>query len=323
MRMFAVLVVVAACGASARVEPEAPRRTSKEAIREARGLVDEAYRTLRDGDVSGLMGLLAPDLFFVGPGPADVGLDRADALALGNDSIDSRKKHKLKSFGLELFAGPDGRSAYAIDQIEFDGTAFAVTVVMAEVDELWTITMIGVSRAVSAKRLDGAAVLAELPRWKPDDGDRRAAHAKAPREMLEALALAADDVDARLTQYGDGKDAAYVGPSPDEVILGAKALRKKWKKRAPRFTVETSVGGATPDGRLVWIVGNATDAQAPAPEPERDRGRKRRRGDEAERAAPPAEPPAAPRRLFAVYRDDGGDAGWSLALLHAAVAVAR
>lgn len=320
MRMLAVLVVVAACGASARVEPEAPRRTDKEALREARGLVDEAYRSLRAGDVSGLMGLLAPDLFFIGPGPADVGLDRAAALELGNEAIEGRKKHKLKSYGLELFAGPDGRSAYAIDQIEFDGTAFAVTVVMAEVGDLWTITTIGVSRAVSAKRQDTAAALAELPRWKPPTDARDPAHDKAPREMLEAFALAAADVDARLTQFGDGKDGAYVGPAPDEVILGAKALRKKWKKRAPAFTVDESLGGATPDGRLVWIVGNARDREPPPPA--RTERSKRRRGDDAD-AEPPAEPAAAPRRLFAIYRDDGGDAGWSLAVLHAAIALPR
>lgn len=327
MRPLAALIVLAACGAGTPVEPEEPKRDPKEAIREARGLIDEAYRSLRSGDVVGLQPILAPDLFFVGPGPSDVGLDRSAALALGQEHVDDRQKHKLKSFGLEVFAGPNGRSAYAIDQLEFDGTAFAVTVVVAEVGEMWMITTIAVSRAVSAKRLDGAAVLDELPPWRPSTTEDEPAHAKAPRQLVEALTLAASDLDARLTQYGKDPDAAYVGPSPDEVILGAKALGKKWKKRAPAWEIEASFGGATPDERLVWVLANARDATPVAKddrdrdERDRDRDRRRRRDDdEADAAEPPA---AAPRRLFAIYRDDGGEAGWRLAVLHAAVALAR
>ncbi len=182
----------------------------------------------------GLQPILAPDLFFVGPGPADVGLDRSAALALGQEYVDDRQKHKLKSYSLEVFAGPNGRSAYAIDQLEFDGTAFAVTVVAAEVGDMWMITTIAISRAVSAKRLDSAAVLAELPAWRPSTTEDEPAHAKAPRQLVEALTLAASDLDARLPQSGKDPDAAYVGPSPDEVILGTQALGPTWTKRASR-----------------------------------------------------------------------------------------
>lgn len=328
MRSLAALIVLAACGAGTPVEPEEPKRDPKEAIREARGLIDEAYRSLRSGDVVGLQPILAPDLFFVGPGPADVGLDRSAALALGQEYVDDRQKHKLKSYSLEVFAGPNGRSAYAIDQLEFDGTAFAVTVVAAEVGDMWMITTIAISRAVSAKRLDSAAVLAELPAWRPSTTEDEPAHAKAPRQLVEALTLAASDLDARLTQYGKDPDAAYVGPSPDEVILGTKALGKKWKKRAPAWEIDASLGGATSDERLVWVLANARDAARPAKDDrdrdDRDRDdrdrRRRRDDDEADAAEPPA---AAPRRLFAIYRDDGGEAGWRLAVLHAAVALAR
>ena len=236
-----------ACGSAPPPEPEAPRRTAKEAKKELRGLIDEAYRVMRDGTPSDAMGLLAPDLFFIGPGPADVGLDRVGVLELAGALVDDRKQHKLKSFGLELFAGPDGRSAYAIDQLEYDGVAFAVTAVAAEIDGLWSLTTLEVTRAISSRKLASAVAPGPLPRWRPEDGSK-AAHAEAPRAMLAALGLAADDVDDRLRQYGKDDDAAFVGPSPDEVSLGAKAIGKRWKKQAPRWTVAATVAGASPDG---------------------------------------------------------------------------
>lgn len=316
---------LAACGSSPPPAPDAPRRSAKEAKAEARGLIDEAYRVMRTGTPTDMMGLLAPDLFFVGPGPADVGLDRAAVLELAGGLVDDRKKHKLKSFGLELFGGPDGRTAYAFDQVEYDGVAFAVTAIAAEVDGIWRLTTIELARAISSRKLDTAVAPGPLPAWRPAD-DRDAAHAAAPREMVEAIGLAADDVDDRLRQYGSSDDAAFVGPSPDEVSLGGKAIGKRWKKRAPRWTVGEVVAGASPDGALVWVVANATKVEQPDDrDDDRDRGRKRKRkpepAPEPVEAAPATGGP--PRRLFAIYRDDGGKAGWDLAVLHEAVVVAR
>lgn len=309
--LAAVAVTVVACGGAPPAEPAAPRRPAKEAIKEARALIDEAYDAMRAGKPANVMGLLAPDLFLVGPGPADVGLDRAAAMELAGSLVDDRKKHKLKSYGLEVYGGPDGHTAYAVDQVDYDGTSFAVTAVAAEVDGLWTLTTIEVSRAISNRRLDQAVAPAELPRWRPGD-DAKAVHAEAPRDLLKALTLAGDDVDLRLDQFGKDRDATFVGPSPDEVIVGRKALDKKWKKRAPRYQVGPMVGAASSDGGLVWIVANATRVADDGG----DRKRDDRGGDgDADRGAP--------RRLFAIYRDDGGDAGWSLAVLHETAVVAR
>ena len=319
--VVALACALGGCGGAPATAPELPRGSAKEAKKEMRGLVDECYRVLKDGSPTEVMGLLAPDLFFVGPGPADVGLDRAATMELAGALIDARKKHKLKSFGLEVFGGPDGHSAYAIDQLEYDGVAFAVTAVAAEVDGLWSLTAIEVARAISSKRLDTAVAPGELPRWRPS-GDPKAAHADAPKDVVAALGLAGDSVDDRLTQYGDGPDAAFVGPSPDEVILGRKALGKKWKKRAPRWAVDATVAGASPDGGLVWVVANANRVDDDGGG-KRDRGDRDDRDDDRDRERPDAARPPAPRRLFAIYRDDGGEGGWGLAVLHEAAVVAR
>lgn len=289
------LAVAVGCGTPPAEEPEAPRGSPKEAKREARALVEEAYRVLRDGDPVSLMGLLAPDLFFVGPGADQVGLDRAAAIELASGAIDTRAKHKLRSRGLEIEAGPDGASAWAIDQVEYDGTAFAVTVIAAQVDGLWAITAIAVARALPDRKLDklaGPGPLPELPRWQPPEA-KVSAHGAAPRRLADTLTAAAGDVEARLDQYGKQRDAAFVGPSPDAVRVGAKAIAKGWKKRAPAWTVDGMIAAATPDGGLAWIVAHGALA---------DEG--------------------PPRRLFAVYRnDEGGDGGWQLAVLHESVAL--
>ena len=329
MKRVAVVALACAlggCGGAQATAPELPRGSAKEAKQEMRGLIDECYRVLKDGSPTEVMGLLAPDLFFVGPGPGDVGLDRAATMELAGKLIDGRKKHKLKSFGLEVFGGPDGHSAYAIDQLEYDGVAFAMTAVAAEVDGLWSLTAIEVTRAISSKKLDGAAAPDALPRWRPS-GEAKAAHTDAPKDVVAALGLASGDVDDRLSQYGDEPDAAVVGPSPDEVILGRKALGKKWKKRAPRWTVDATVAGASPDGGLVWVVANASriddEVGKRDKRDDRDRDRDRDDRDDRDRDDRDAAPASAPRRLFAIYRDDGGAAGWGLAVLHESAVVAR
>lgn len=294
--LAAVIAAVAVgCSTPPPVEPEAPRGTPKEARKEARALVEEAYRVLRDGDPVSLMGLLAPDLFFVGPGAGEVGLDRAAAIELASGVIDTRSKHKLRSLGLEIEAGPEGASAWAIDQIEYDGTSFAVTVIATQLDGLWAITAIEVARALPERRAEKLAAPApwpELPRWEPPDA-KIPAHGEAPRPLAKAFIAAAAEVETRLDQYGDQRDAAFVGPGPDQVRLGVKAIAKLWKKRAPAWAVEETIAASTPDGGLAWIVGHGALL---------DDG--------------------PPRRLFAIYRNDtGGDDGWQLAVLHESIAV--
>ncbi|MEZ4403586.1 MAG: nuclear transport factor 2 family protein [Kofleriaceae bacterium] len=317
--VVALGVAVGGCAAAPAAEVQAPRRERGDAVAETRGLIDEAYQALRIGKPTNLMGLLAPDVFFIGPGPDQVGLDRTDALALGRDLIDTRRqKHKLRSRRLEVIAGPDGRTAYAFDQLAYDGADLAVTAVATELDGLWSLTMVAVLPAVGKRGLDRGVAPGALPGWTPPPG-RHAAHADAPREILAALAVAADDVEARLQQLGDEPDGAFVGPVVDAVAIGPKRLRKAWKQLAPRWTVAASLGGASPDGGLVWVVGNA----AVVPPPVRA---KRATRDRA--VAPPVEPAAptsagAPRRLLALYRRDGAAAaGWRLVLLNEAIVLA-
>lgn len=329
---IALTAVAAGCAKPATEAPEAPRGSPKEAVRETRALIEEAYRVLRDGDPVSLMGLLAPDLFMIGPAPAEVGLDRAAAIELAGSVIDDKKQHKLRSLGLEIEGGPDGQSAWAIDQLEYDGRAFAITVIAAPIDGLWAITALEVSEAVPTRKLDRkAAPLPELPRWKPPEA-KVSAHGDAPRSVVTALEAAAGDVATRLDQYGKQRDAAFVGPAPDQVELGAKAIAKAWKKRAPAWQLEGTLAGATPDGGLAWVVAHGALVEERDDRDDRDDRRRKRRDrdddDEDDRDrdgdGEPAVKLGPPRRLFAIYRNDGAGAdGWALAVLHESVAVAR
>jgi|GEM_PF-6216480 len=326
MRRSLVALAIASaigCGKPLAEVPTAPRGSAKEAKQEARALIEEAYRVLRDGDPVSLMGLLAPDLFFVGPGPDEVGLDRSAAIELAGTFVDSRKKHKLRSLGLEIAGGPDGHSAWAIDQLEYDGHDLAVAVVAAQVDGLWTITAIEVAEALPARKRDRrAAPLPPLPRWKPPEA-KVSAHAAPPREVAGLLTAAAGDEIVRLDQYGKQRDAAFVGGGPDEVEVGAKAIAKAWRKRSPTWQLDDTLAGATPDGGLAWVVAHGALIGAPDRDDRDDRRRKRRDRDDDDRARDDEAAPAAgsPRRLFALYRNDG--AGWDLALIHESAPVAR
>jgi SnoaL-like domain len=325
MRTVAVVAVTVAlatgCTTPSAVVAERPRGSAKAAVKETRSLIDEAYRSMREGSPADGMGLMSPDLFFIGPGPDDVGLDRAAAIELASKFIDDRKKHKLKSYGLEVSGGPDGHSAWATDQVDYDGVAYTVSIVAAEVDGSWALTTIEVSRAIGSRKLDGGPTLGELPRWQPSD-DAGAAHSEAPKEMITAMELASEDVEARLTQFGKASDAAFVGPSPDDVILGSKAINKRWKKRAPTWAISSTVAGASPDGGLVWIVANADKLESPDSADDRDRKPRRRNDDDQDDRSGERDDraPAAPRRLFALYRNDGA---WSLTYWHESVAEKR
>ena len=298
-----VMVVAVVAAVACKAAPPAPEAVEPghpdDAVREARALVEEAYRNLRRGDGAGMMPMLAADVFVVGPGPADVGLDRSAAAVAVGDALSAKKAHKLRSSRMVAEAAPDGRSAWVTDQIELDGQPYAVVAIAAEVDDLWVLTAIEVARAVPEGRIKklaaagGLAALGDLPAWtggKPP----AAGNLAAPPGVLDTFAEAMTDPEARLAQLA-GKPVTFVGVAPRAVVRGAKKLEKAWKKRAPTWTIGDTLAGATPDGQLAWVLATGT-----------------RDGDEPQ-----------PRRLFAIYQriPGGGDAEvlWELVLLHEAI----
>ncbi len=305
--VVAAVLASAACKTAAAPAPATAPGEPADAVREARSLVEEAYRNLRRGDAAGMTPLLATDAFLVGPGPAEVGLERSAAAVTAGDALSVTEKkggHKLKSSRLVAEAAADGRSAWITDQIELDGQPYAVVALAAEVDEIWVLTAIEVARTIPDGKLKrmaaegGLAPLGELPAWTPGAG-QAAGNRALPSGVLEAFLEAVTTPEALVAQLGN-PSPIFVGVAPRAVVRGATALEKLWmpkpktKKPAPRWTVVDTLGGATPDGALAWVLAHATrDGEAPQP-----------------------------RRLFAIYQRAPGDgaapAAWELMLLHEA-----
>jgi len=274
----------AAPTASADVEPDV-------ATRQAREVVEEIYRSLRRGNPDGIQPLLSAELFVAGPGAGDVFVGRADAVLALSKALDVGRKHRLTSRGLRVVAAPGGRSAWASDQIDVDGRAYTVTVVLASVDDLWIATALQIARPVAERTVRTLAESGQLARPAPVPGG-------VAEQARPVVQLFQDGTAGRarfLDQLADRGDAVVVGSGPREVTTGAKAIRKRWKRALaarPTMQVQGDVRAeVTPDGALGWVCANV------------DLG-----GDGAA---------AVPHRSFYVYERDG--AAWRLIAVHEAV----
>lgn len=262
-RALLALILVGACGtkpppAAPEVEPGSPEVAEKE----IRSLLSEAYASVKRNNASGMMSLLAPDVFVAGPRHGDVGLERSAALVALGDALPSKKAHKLRSTKLEYGAAPDGRSAWAVDQIELDGKPFVITALAAELDGMWAITAVHVARPAKDAEPGSAAAAA----WKPTDG-ATAAHRAANPEAVQVLAQLTGEPDLRvdyLDAYAD-RQSMVVRAGPRSALRGAKAIKKAWKKKPPVWTVGPAIAAATsPDGTFAWVLAPAAlDGEAP------------------------------------------------------------
>ncbi len=307
MKRLALLLILAACGGKpAAKEPQSAGLDDEAAVSEARSLIEEAYASLRRGDANGLMPLLAPDAFILGPGDAQVLPAGSDALVSLQDWLEAQnvKKHKLKSRDLAVVASGGGHSAWATDQLELDGGTYAMTAVLTYADELWHFRAINLSRTWKKKQLDGKDALPGAafpePTTKPD------------KDLAELATEAFIDLEARLEQLPDVEDdAAFdvvdISINPRGATHGVKKITKAWnkllgkdeaskkkkkKKKKPVVPLQIElVGepgfGTTEDGALAWFCGNL----------EIENG--------------------LPRRMFLLYTKSGDD--WRLMALHDAV----
>lgn len=294
-------LALAACGGASTVveEPERPSVDAEEAEQQARDVIGEVHASIKRGSPEGMLPVVAEDVFVVGPGAGDVFVDRSAAIVALTDLLGNQReqKHKLRSRRLTVVAAPGGRSAWATEELELNGTTYAVTAVLADRDDLWVVEAVHVARPLAGKKIEKAAEAGTLPRpASPPAGTDPDAE-----DVIDLLAEVATSVEPRaelMAQLASGKDVVLVGPAPKDVTRGANKIKKRWNKslkKKPRLAIVGQPrAGATPDGALVWILASA---------------------DLSEKGGP-----ATPHRLFYVYqRDDDAEAGWSLVAAHEAV----
>jgi SnoaL-like domain len=286
-----VATVVACGGAAPSTRTGGGGETAvdeKDAAKAARAHVQEIYDELRRGNVGSVQSLLAPEVFVVGPGAADVFTSRSDAVVALAGFLREGDRHKLSSRALKVSSAPSGHSAWASDLVEVDGVTCTVTAVLAETDGLWTVVALHVGRVLSERQLPS-----KPPERAPLPGGTSAGAADAVRLYRAGVAAPARFVE----QLGKGNDLLMLGTGPKEQTRGEKAIKKLWKKRLaaqPKLKLEGEPrADVTADKELAWVFANVDVASATAP-PE-------------------------PYRSLVIY--EKGEGGWNLVAMHDSVAV--
>jgi hypothetical protein len=225
LRAFGLLALAAvmACGGGAAkavkkkdVGPAVDERTAE---KDAKGTLEEIYGTISRAKPDNLFSVVDEELIVFGPRKGDALANRTDALvALGkliNPKADSHAQ--VRSGELTVTASPGGRSAWAVDVVNVEGTPMAVVAIMSSEDDFFRLT---------------AAVLAHTPPMKEiRSGLKKDAivppGASAPEKIADEAAGAVERFKKGLLdqqQWGDDlgsrTEAVVIGPSIGEVTRG-------------------------------------------------------------------------------------------------------
>jgi ketosteroid isomerase-like protein len=292
------MLVTVACGGSAKSveEPEIEEVDSGEAEGEARDVIGEVHAALKRGTPEGLLPVLAEDLFVALP-DGKLFTERSAAVVAMNDLFGG-KKHKLKSRGLVVAAGPGGHAAWATEEVELDGTTYAVTVVLEDVDEIWVVSAVHVARPVADKAVKAAVESGKLA--APPELPAVVEPAAKPAVDLFLAATQAEEPRAeQMAQLADRKSVVLLGSAPKSQTKGVKKIKKLWNKALKQSPTIEPIGdphaAATADGALVWILVNLDLADKKSKKP-------------------------VPHRAFYVYeRAEDAEGGWLLVAAHEAV----
>lgn len=261
----AAIALLFGCKSKPPAAPEVEPGSPDEAKKEITSLLAEAYQGVRRSNAPGMMSLAAPDIFVAGPRHADIGLERTQALVALGDAIGGAKKHKVRSVKLDVGAAIDGRSAWAVDQIDVDGKGFVVVALAAELDGLWALTAVQVARAGG----DAGAPAASPQGWRAPNQGPNPAHAGAVADAEKVLAQLTGEPDLRvdyLDHYADRQSIVVrAGGGKKSALRGVKAIKKAWKKKPPVWTVGDPLAAAsTPDGAFAWVLAPAALDDEPA-----------------------------------------------------------
>jgi hypothetical protein len=245
-----VALALGACPASGPKEVEEPVVDSRTATKGARELVKELYDNVRRGGTDGLAPLADPALVTVGPGPADIYVERTEALLALANVLPPDKKYKLVSTDLRVSASPGGHAAWASDVITIDGAKYSLAIVMTEADDLWTIAAIQIGIPIPAKELRPKRLAPPAPVPAPADP------AKPLLQLFEAGALDPGVLQEQLAN----RPSTVVRDFTGRALIGKKAIKKAWKKEQKGLVTtpreQPTHARISPDGTLGWVFGS-------------------------------------------------------------------
>ncbi len=295
-----LLALVAACGGGEAVttakRPKQPDIDVETAAAEVKGHLEELYTTLEGGNKDSLFSLLADPLYAFGPRPDDALATRADVLTALGELVDKKEKKtvKLRSKGPTVVVAKGGRSAWATDLVQVNGTATAATIVLTNADDLWLVETVAIAETPSAEELTSGLTAASIVPPGAQGEKQIATDAKAAVAKFQAGLLDQEQWGNELAQRAD---AIVIGPAEGEVARGKKAIKKRWKQRTEaktRLALAGDIAAAvTADGQLAWVSAPVTRATA--------------EGD------------PVPVRAFAIY--ELTEDTWTMVALHELVAV--
>ncbi len=247
-----------------------------------------------------MFSLLADPLTVLGPRRTDAMATRSDALVALGKVVDPRaKKHpQLRSTALTVAVSSGGHSAWAFDVVQFEGQTLAVTAILSNTSDLWSVTTAALALVPSAARAKTESARdAIVPPGVPPGGTAAGKTDPVAARVVEDWKKGLLDPDSWGTELMSQSDAIYAGPTAGQVAHGKQAIKQLWKART-RANVREAVSGeitaqVTPDGQLVWLSAPVT------------------------RVADGEDP--LPLRSFAVYEKDG--AAWKLIVLHEGLAI--
>lgn len=230
-----------------------------------------------------------------GPRRGDFMATRSDALVALGKVVDSKaKKHaQLRSGGLEIVASQGGHSAWAFDVVSIDGQPLAVTAVLSNTDDIWSVSAAALAATPTTRQVKAEAAKDAIV---PPGGVAAGKAAPGTDAAVDKFRKGLVDQQSWGDDLASRTDAIVVGPAAGQVTRGKQAIKKLWKARTKSNVREATSGelaaALTPDGQLVWLSVPVT-----------------RVADDED---------AMPLRIFAVYEKDG--AGWKLIALHEALA---
>ena len=243
-----------------------------------------------------MFSLLADPLTVLGPRRADAMTTRSDALVALGKIIDPRaKKHpQLRSTALAVAVSSGGRSAWAFDVVHFEGHTIAVTAILSNTSDLWSVTTAALALVPSAARAKAESARDAIV---PPGAAARGKADPAAAPVIEDWKKGLLDQDSWGIELMSQSDAIYAGPTAGQVAHGKQAIKQLWKARIKANVREAVTGeitaAVTPDGQLAWLSAPVT------------------------RVADGEDP--LPLRSFAVYEKDGP--AWKLIVLHEGLAI--
>lgn len=243
-----------------------------------------------------MFSLLSDPLVVFGPRRKDAMATRSDALVALGQVVEPRgkKRAQLRSGGLEVVASPGGHSAWVFDAINLDGQPLAVTAVLSNTDDIWSVTAAALAETPTGKQVKAEAARdAIVPPGGASAGKLDPNAAAAIEKFRRGLV----DQQTWGDELASRSDAIVVGPTAGDVARGKQAIKRLWKARLKSKVREALSGELTAertaDGQLVWI-------SAPVTRVADDEG-------------------PIPLRIFTIYEKDG--ATWKMIALHESLAL--